>query len=134
MLLIPLLSFYLSKPQEKRHDRRLIGKSTQQRHRVLLHRTAKTKGETEEEGLARATHRPHMVQWDMNCSLYELEGLDLKTHTHIHTQPPSWPFRVSEGCQEMQVNRMKCFSHIHADIDDNCWPDSCLEWCARYKG
>lgn len=76
MLLIPLLSFYLSKPQEKRHDRRLIGKSTQQRHRVLLHRAAKTKGETEEEGRARATHRPHMAQCDMN------PFLNARTHTY----------------------------------------------------
>lgn len=46
-MLIPVVSFYLSKPQEKRHDRRLIGKSTQQRQSFVIHRAAKTKRETE---------------------------------------------------------------------------------------
>lgn len=68
-MLIPVVSFYLSKPQEKRHDRRLIGKSTQQRQSFVTHRAAKIKKETEGR-LGLATHHPHMVQCDMNCPLY----------------------------------------------------------------
>jgi len=84
-MLIPVVSFYLSKPQEKRHDRRLIGKSTQQRQSFVTQRAAKTKRETE---IRPGSGHPPPTHGTVRHELPPLlAGGSRFKHTYIHSLP-----------------------------------------------
>lgn len=98
-MLIPVFSFYLSKPQEKRHDRRLIGKSTQQRQSFVTHRAAKIKRET--EGRSGLGHPPP-THGTVRHELPPLLARESRfKHTYIHSLPHgiSDPERAARECK-----------------------------------